>query len=119
MKKSVFWTIVRIAPFAIIALFLVGRIGQGSAQYADLQEALADMVAFTNKFQMNWITNMMESIHETLGTGWEMNNGMYLVRNMMGDELYVVFVQIIFETIAFIPKLFIKIMNKEKEKTRK
>lgn len=119
MKKSLFWTIVRIAPFAIIGLFLVSRIGQGTAQYANLQSALADMVTFTETFQMNWITDMMESIHETLGTGWEMNNGMYLVSNLMGYELYVLFVQIIFETIAFTPKLFIKILNKEKEKTRK
>lgn len=119
MKKSLFWTIVRIAPFAIIALFLVSRIGQGTAQYADLQTALTDMVTFTGTFQMNWITNLMESVHETLGTGWEMNNGMYLICNVMGYELYVLFVQIIFETIAFIPKLFIKILNREKEKTRK
>lgn len=116
-KTNPIWHGLRVLPFLIVILFFCARIGQGAEQYTNMTEALTDTAGLFQKFQFAPFYTVLSNCFTSIG--WNLNTYTDIVINVASYEILILLMQILYEVIAFLPKFCIKVINREKEKTKK
>ena len=113
MKKtrSWFWFFVQLLPLLAFAFFMFARLGQGSVQYGTMLNMLNDFHDFASQWQCEPVSRALRSVCDTIGLSSLI--GLDAVIHLISYEIFVLFMRIFYEVIAFLPKFCISFFERK------
>lgn len=118
MKKSMFWTIMKILPFGIIGLFAIARIGQGTAQYNTLNDFMLQIYYIGNRFNFVPLRNTFSNLFQKSYFLVESTYLQGILCGILSYELLILILQLTYDIILFLPKMGIAMFEERKEKKK-
>lgn len=118
MKTSHFWWCVRLLPFIVVICFVIYHWGTTTSDYMGIEAFLTDIEVTSESIRFPFIANTLtDALNATNITYY--TSATSIAINFASYEIFVLLLQVLYEVLAFLPKLCIKVMNKEKEKYKK
>lgn len=98
-------------PFAIIALFFIARIGQGSEQFSSFSQAFNLIAGYSDYWGFREISAPLMDLLTYFGNSTAISC-MSIISNILSYEVVLFIIHIAVEVLMFLPKFCTKIFEK-------